>query len=257
MVTETVTTTSLDDIDQAVARSTTPVVVVGGDGTIARALAAGARHDVVVAPLPGGRGNDLCGALGISGDADEAACRLEDAVERRIDLGIVDGTRAFANVVSIGYDAAVSRLALAGRLPGVWSYVLAGVRALLVSRPEALRITVDGVAREQRAWMCSVSSSGRFGGGIRVCPPSGLDDGLLEVVVVDGVAWPLFVVTVLAMLAGGAHLRLPWVRLRRGRAIGVEALGERPVEAWADGEPMTTLPVDIEVRPAAVRVLLG
>ncbi|WP_374928515.1 diacylglycerol/lipid kinase family protein [Kytococcus sedentarius] len=254
-VVETHRSTSLGHVRRIVAGSTHPVAVLGGDGTLGHALAGALHSGVPVVPLPGGRGNDLCRALGVRGSAAQVAGRLGGMRERRIDLGDVAG-RPFAGVLSIGLDAVASEAANRTRVPGTLAYVWGAVQALLVCRPLALRVTVDGVATEHRAWFCSVSNSGWFGGGKNVAPAGSIDDGQLDVVVAEDMS-RLRLVQVLLGLFTGAHVRMRGVTVRTGREVVVEQVGAaRPAPVRADGEELAHLPVRVTVRRRAARVLV-
>ena len=252
---QVVRSTSLARVAQIAAASAHPVAVLGGDGTVGRALAGAVESGVVVLPLPGGRGNDLCRALGITGTAEQVAAASGRYVERRIDLGDVAG-RPFAGVLSLGLDAAASRHANQTRVPGSAAYVWGAVRALLSERPVPVRITVDGVAADETVWFCSVSNSGWFGAGKHVAPHGSIEDGLVDVVTAGGMS-RLGVVPVLLGLFTGAHVRMRGVTVRTGRDIVIEPLdrGRGPTSVRADGEAVGQLPVQVTVRRGGARVL--
>lgn len=253
---QVVRTTSIGEVGEAVTSASGMVAVLGGDGTIAAALDAAHRADRPIAPLPGGRGNDFCRALGIPRDPVVAARALACATERRVDAAVCGGT-VVANVASIGYDGVVSELARVSRVPGTLSYIWAGVRALLLSRRLPLTVSVDGEDVEHEAWMVSVSSSGWFGGGKNIAPSSRVDDGLLEIVVAEGRTRLALAAVLVALLLRGSHLRRPGVTLRQGREVRVTATEPLPVPVGvhADGEHVDELPAVIRVLSGALRIL--
>ena len=239
-----------------VASDATPGTVLaslGGDGLHARlaqgAMTSGAR----LAPLPGGRGNDLVRALGLSGDPAAVAATLPGARERRIDVGLVDG-HAFLGVASVGFDTAANRYANAlPALRGAAVYTAGGVAAWLTQRPRRLDVTTgDGVAGGS-LWNVSVGNTGRYGGGLRVCPDAVPDDGRLDLVTVDGRIGRIAFARVLLGMFSGRHVRRPGVTSRR--VSWVEVRSEVPLPVYADGDPVATTPVRIEVRPGALRLL--
>lgn len=78
------------------------VIVAGGDGTVSSAAGIAVEHDMVLGVLPMGTFNHFAKDLGLPADVGNAlAATVADGVERRVDLGEVNG-RVFVNNVAIG-----------------------------------------------------------------------------------------------------------------------------------------------------------
>jgi diacylglycerol kinase family enzyme len=93
--------------DQAVARGADVLGMAGGDGSQALVAGVAMQHDVAFVCVPAGTRNHLAMDLGL--DRDDLLGALDafgDAVERRIDLGLV-GDRVFVNNASIGLYAKI------------------------------------------------------------------------------------------------------------------------------------------------------
>ena len=93
--------------DQAVARGADVLGMAGGDGSQALVAGVAMQHDVAFVCVPAGTRNHLAMDLGL--DRDDPVGALDafgDAVERRIDLGLV-GDRVFVNNASIGLYAKI------------------------------------------------------------------------------------------------------------------------------------------------------
>ena len=99
--------------------------------------------------------------------------------------------------------------------------------------------------------LVSVGNGSRYGGGMRICPDARSDDGLLDVTWLGAVSKPTFL-RVFPSVFRGTHVEHPAVRTFRGRSMRIAAEGQI---AYADGERIGPLPVEIEVRPSALRVL--
>src|SRR5207245_868268 len=114
------------------------ILVYGGDGAF-NEVVNGLSRDVPVGFLPGGRTNVLPRALGLPRQAERAAERLAEALERgrtrRISLGRVNGRR-FAFSAGVGLDAELVRRVDAlgrsddGKRPGDLAYVRTTVALL-------------------------------------------------------------------------------------------------------------------------------
>ena len=232
------------------------VVTLSGDGlvgTVADELRA--HPGAVMGILPGGRGNDLARLLGIPVDPVAACAVVADGVEREIDLGEVNG-RAFISIASAGFDSEVNRIAneapaWLGR--AVYSYGI--LRALGDWRPTTMRLDADPPAprREYTVYSVAAANSSTYGGGMRLAPEARLDDGLLDVVIIEAMprwrllvrAWHVF---------NGTHGRFAEVQMFKARTVSITA--DRPFTAYADGDPIAELPVEIRALPAALRVLV-
>jgi diacylglycerol kinase family enzyme len=51
----------------------------------------------------------------------------------------------------------------------------------------------------------------------------------------------------------GTHVETPWLTFLKAREVTLAA--DRPFEAYADGDPITPLPVTVKVEPGALQVL--
>jgi diacylglycerol kinase (ATP) len=235
------------------------LVVVGGDGMVSLGtnLVAGTRTPLAI--IPSGTGNDMARGLGIPVGDTEAAIRLLlsalDAAPRTIDAGRVihgDGLVTwFACVLSAGFDAVVNERANLMRWPkGPSRYNLALLRELAVLHPISYRLVLDGVELRTKAVLVAVGNNVSLGGGMRVTPDAKVDDGLLDVLVVQPLSRTAFL-RIFPRVFKGTHLSDPRVTVRRASSIRIEA---DTVVAYADGERIAPLPIDIEVVPGALRV---
>lgn len=250
----------IESARNAVADKPDALVVVGGDGMVNLAAQVLAGTNVPFGLVPSGTGNDMARGLGIPiGNAEEAIEALLAALHRApriIDVGRVTNSSGqvslFACVLSAGFDAVVNERANLMRWPkGKSRYNLALLRELAMLRPLRYRLTVDGTVVETDAVLISIANNTSFGGGMMVTPDALLDDGEFDVLVVQPLSRVAFL-RIFPRVFQGTHISDPRVTVYRGRSIRVEA--DRVI-AYADGERVGALPVDIEVLPGALRVL--
>ena len=229
------------------------VVAVGGDGLIGAVAGAVAGTAGTVGVVPAGRGNDFARSLGLPLDTAAAARALLAARPRAVDLGEVDG-RPFVGIASVGIDAEANRLANSGpRLPGSVVYAVAGVRALARWQHATFEVDVDGTTDTFRGFAVGVGNAPFYGGGMRLLPDAHVDDGVLDIASF-GVDNRLRFLRQIPQRRVARHATNPTVSFRRGTVVRVAA--DRPLEVYADGEPIGALPVTVTVRPAAVSVLV-
>jgi diacylglycerol kinase (ATP) len=234
------------------------LIVVGGDGMVSLGTNLVAGTTLPLAIVPTGTGNDLAHGLGIPVDNVPAAiAHLLVSLgrpPRAIDAALVrhgDFSTWYAGVLSAGFDAVVNERANRMIRPrGKSRYTLAIVRELAIFRPIDYRITVDGTERRFKAMLVSVANNVSLGGGMRIAPDALLDDGFLDLFVVSPLSRLAFL-RVFPKVFSGTHTHLPQVSLERCRSIRIEA---PRVIAYADGERVGPLPVQIEVVPGALLV---
>ncbi|MCU1526501.1 MAG: hypothetical protein JWP75_264 [Frondihabitans sp.] len=236
------------------------LVVVGGDGMVSLGTGLVAATSIPLGIVPAGTGNDMARALGIRHDDPLAALRqLVTALEvepRLIDvIRVTGGDRAttwVAGSVSAGFDAFVNERANRMRHPrGRARYDVALALELLRLGQVDYEIVLDGVPSVVAGTLVSVGNAGTVGGGIALMPGAVLDDGLLEVLVVDRLSRFEFL-RLFPRVAKGRHLDDPRVNVHRVRRASLSAPG---VIAYGDGERLGPLPIEIEVVPGALRVL--
>ncbi|MEO9322583.1 diacylglycerol kinase family protein [Nocardioides sp. C4-1] len=236
------------------------VVSVGGDGMLSSLAGAVSELDGTLAVLPAGRGNDFARMLGLPDDRAALARLLLDGDVRRVDLisWTLPGAapRRVAGSVYAGIDARAGEVVdRAHRLPRRLQYPYAAVRAIAGYRPGRFRVTVDDVTGEYAAASVVVANSAYYGKGMRIAPGAVVDDGLLDVVVIEAASKPALLRS-LPKVYAGAHVDLDEVTVLRGRRVEVAADARPPVPVGGDGEPLGVLP-GLALEPAVVEVLPG
>jgi diacylglycerol kinase (ATP) len=209
------------------------VMAWGGDGTINEVASALAFSDVALGIIPAGSGNGLARELGVDPRPGVAIAEALAAETRRMDLGEIEG-RLFVNIAGVGVDAFVaSRFSLARRR-GFLGYVGLTASALVTYIPTDYRITTGGMRVDARAILVTIANSAQFGNGARIAPGARVDDGLLDLVVVEE-RWRLATLSQLPRLFNGTVERMRGCTIRRIREVIVEA--DQPMTYHVDGEP--------------------
>ena len=230
------------------------LLVAGGDGTLHHAIRGLAGSDCALGILPLGSGNDFARALGVPVDLRSALARALQATPRRVDLGRVDG-KPFAGIAGIGFDGEAARCARerVRIVRGRWIYPYAVARTLLTFRPPHVSIASDDGNYAGRVMLVALANSPFYGGGMLMAPRAELDDGQLDLVVVEQVSRLRFL-ALFPRVYRGAHVGLAQVRTFRLRQATVHA--DRELTFFADGEPLAPCAGSrIDVWPAALSVV--
>lgn len=248
-----------DAVRDALAGHPDALVVVGGDGMVNLGTNLVAGTGVPLGIVPSGTGNDMARSLGIPHDDADASIRvLIEALGRParvIDAGRItrgDGEITwFACMLSAGFDAVVNERANHLTWPkGRNRYNVAMLLELAILKPITYRLTLDGVQSTTTGVLISVGNGVSLGGGMKVTPNALLDDGKLDVLVVQRLTRLQFL-SIFPRVFKGTHLTDPRVKVHRVREVSIDADG---VVAYADGERVGALPVRIEAVPGALHV---
>jgi YegS/Rv2252/BmrU family lipid kinase len=241
------------------------VAVLSGDGAIgAIADALRAVPGAVLGVLPGGRGNDLARSLGISQELASACETIAHGMPRAMDVGEVSAVgssepaRAFVGIASVGFDSDANRIANeAPSWLGNLVYAYGALRALASWRPARFELELDPPNGERQAFIAytvGACNSKSYGGGMRAAPGAMLDDGLLDVVVLENVSKLVFLTKILPRVFKGEHVREPRVHVLRAKEVTVSA--DRPFTMYADGDPIGELPLRVRALAGAINVLV-
>jgi diacylglycerol kinase (ATP) len=237
---------------QAIDAGVDGVVVVGGDGALHDVLDLVAGTDLLFGLIPAGTGNDTARSLGIPvKDVDAAIDIVVTGHVRTIDLARTGATDV-ATVIASGFDSKVNERADAMSWPrGNMRYNLAIVAELRSFEPLAFTLTLDDTTIEREAMLVAVGNGPSFGGGLRICEGAVLDDGLLDVVVINPVS-KAKLLRVFPQLYRGTHVTLPEFERHLVREVTLSSPG---IVAYGDGERLGPLPLTAAVRPGALHVL--
>jgi YegS/Rv2252/BmrU family lipid kinase len=239
------------------------VFVVGGDGTINEVINGLAESPVALGVLPGGTGNVWAKELGLPTRSPLHRLPLLDSVEalvmgstRRIDLGKANG-RYFLQWTGLGLDAEVTyamepRTRRQRRL-GALAYIVAGFTAAASMAGIRTRICIDDELIYRRCILIVISNSQLYGGIVRVATDARLDDGLLDVNVFSGSGFGSVMRTAAGIITG-LHVRDSRHSFFPARRIQVET--DKPMELHVDGEPSGTTPLECEVVPRALSIII-
>jgi YegS/Rv2252/BmrU family lipid kinase len=246
------------ELAQAAAREGYELALAaGGDGTANEVASGLLGSQTAFGVVPVGSGNGLARTLRIPRDPWRALALLETGVRRRMDVGVANG-RPFLNVAGAGLDAEVGAefqaRGLKGGRRGILPYVLIALSRALRHRPTHWTLDAAGQRLCQRAVIVAFVNGREYGGAAVIAPGARLDDGLLDIVVIDETPY-------LEMFLNAPRL---WVgliegfrRYRRIAAAEATLTAEAPFIHHRDGEPeAAAAALTVTVRPRVLEVLV-
>ena len=224
------------------------VIAVGGDGLMHMAIQIVAHAGLPLVTIPAGTGNDFVRALGWNPARPlEPLWEALNTQSLQVDLGNVDG-EFFGAIASTGFDSIVNERANSMHFPkGPSKYNVAMALELPKFRPLNYKFVIDGKAYEREAMLIAAGNGSSYGGGMKVCPDADLQDGLLDLMILNPVSKREFV-RIFPSVYEGKHIEHPQVEIIRAREISIDA----PAICYADGERVGPMPATISVAEKAL-----
>lgn len=233
------------------------VAAAGGDGTVSAVAHVLLGSGVPLAIIPAGTGNLVARELDIPLDIESAVGLLAGTWHTRMIDAMRIGERTFLLNAGVGVNAEVidqtSRLGKS--LFGRSAYVGTAVWRVLQAKPQRLEITVDDTTGVYDATDVLVSNCG---GLARALHPNGpdirVDDGRVDVCIM----------CMKTPLEYPWYYLLKWIRPKHVNRVIHEVSARRrvtvrcelPIAVQADGDIIGTTPVEVEVLPNALAVVV-
>lgn len=228
------------------------IVAMGGDGTLNEVL--NGLDDpgrVRLGIVPSGSGNDFATAAGIPDDPQGALDVLLNSEAKYTDYLVCGDVRGI-NAIGTGIDVDILRRY--GRmklLKGSAAYLASLVMSLFSYRPYSFReITAEG-ERSHNAFIACAGNGRHIGGGIPICPEAKVDDGLMDIVIVDDIS-RLKIPAAFIKLLKRKILEHPSTSFRRGSRLRLASDSPMPIQI--DGEIYEGLPFDVCIVSSELRV---
>jgi diacylglycerol kinase (ATP) len=249
--------------------------VGGGDGTLNEVLngVADVEHglsQVTFGVIPLGTGNDLATALGLPADVPDAIEMLLRGDAAAVDIGRMND-QYFVNVSAGGFIAEVSDAVnpqlktVAGKL----AYLIGGAQVVLTYEPVRAQLvhvksptTPPGAGAPVQApppstillHAFAVCNSRLVGGGRLIAPHATIDDGRIDVCLIEAMPTVDFL-ALLKRVSGGEHV--DDARVIYFQAEGMELAFDRVIKVNTDGQVLETNRCRYDVLPRAARFLRG
>jgi YegS/Rv2252/BmrU family lipid kinase len=245
------------------------IIVVGGDGTLNEAVNGILKqrrvypHEIELAMIPVGTGNDWVRTHGIPTDYAEAIEIIKKGNVVRHDAAVVnymeEGTprkRYFINMGGMGFDAEVNlkvnaKKGLVKSTQAAYFYNI--FTTLLQHSNSQVRLTMDGTVHEMEVFSMAVGICNFNGSGMKQLPNAKFDDGLLDVTVIGKVG-KLKIIRSVVKLYDGSFLDLKEVETFRCKHLIVES--EPMFRMEIDGESLPPSVFEIQIMEGALSVVL-
>ncbi len=235
------------------------VVVGGGDGSLSTAAGVLAASDMVLGVLPLGTYNHFAKDLGVPLQLEDAVRTTIEGVERRVDLGELNG-RMFINASAIGVYAEFVKIRNPRRVRvglARWMTLLYGFSSAFLSFPR-LHVSLEAEERIiERDTSFLFVGNNEYDRGLfsSAGGRSAMDKGYLSLYIArcpDRVCMTRFALRVLT----GRIEQYRDVEMMLVKEVAIETRGSRYLLVTTDGEVRSMrAPIRYTIRPGALRVM--
>ena len=221
------------------------IIAMGGDGTLNEVL--NGLHDPArtrLGLIPCGSGNDFAAAANLPTDFAKALDVILHGQARPTDYMECSGVRGI-NAIGTGIDVDIlRRYARMKVLKGSAAYMTSLITTVASYSAKRFEEVVDGSAIPHNALIACAGNGRSIGGGIPICPKAKLDDGLLDVIIVDGIKKPAIPLAFMKLMQRRVNEIKSAVFKRQDR---LTIRSDTPIPLQIDGEIYEDLPFDVRL----------
>lgn len=233
------------------------IIVAGGDGTLHETMNAMIRADInlPIGIIPSGTCNDFARYLNIGYDLADCCRLIVQGKTRTVDIGKAND-EYFLNVASAGLLTSVAHTAdtpLKNTL-GKLAYYLEGLGQLPRFRPLKVRIAADRQIIESEIIFFLVMNSGVAGSFQNLAPFAKIDDGKLDLLVVNKCRITELMSLFLRIMSGN-HLNHQRITYLQAQEIVIET--QEDLESDLDGELGPKMPLTISTVTNRIKIFVN
>lgn len=247
-----------DDIRiKIVQEGVTDIVVAGGDGTISSVVQNLRDTKVNFGLIPCGSGNGLAFSAGISKNPQKAIDLIFTGTPVLTDAFTINDN--FSCMLSgLGFDAQVAYDFAKQNRRGLLTYIRQAYSNFLKARPYHFEISSNGTPFITEAFFISIANSNQFGNQFTIAPKANLNDGLLDIVIVQKMNKPHMLLAILRQIRMGkvkeAQYKKEGIIYYQTKRLHIKNPDSAPLHI--DGDPKPTAAFfDIRVVPDAFRLI--
>jgi diacylglycerol kinase (ATP) len=233
------------------------IIALGGDGTLFEVINGMMRGNpnlpIPLGIIPVGTGNSFSRDLGIQ-NLEDAIGKIISGQVHSVDLGMCtcdNTTFYFINILGFGFVADVAQEAAAYKKWGDLSYILGVFIITMKLASYHLDFELDGRQFQRDNIFVEICNSRKTGGDMIMAPQAKIDDGLLNVVLLNKTS-RLRLLAALPKIFKGSHIQMAEVETFTAREMHF-----RPTPAknlTPDGEITGQTPITVSVLPGKIGI---
>ena len=221
--------------------------IIGGDGTLNYFINHYPNCRIPLSIFKGGTGNDFAWMLYGNISVKEQVQRIIQSLPKHVDAAKMN-EHLFINCVGIGFDGEIlaSSMNSIRFIGGHIGYLLAVIKKIFSFKEYYFTITTPLKEWKEDLLLLMVANAKRAGGGFYIAPDALINDGKLNVVMIQSLS-VLKRFRYLPVIEKGKHLHLPFVISCIDEKILIRA--EKQLAVQFDGELMYAQELNIQILP--------
>lgn len=229
---------------------------VGGDGTLNEIMQGILGTDSEIVVIASGTGNDFVRSISKYRSMRKIIAHSINAISKPIDVIKINNNKYCINILSAGFDAMVGKNINKFRwvpfVSGTFKYNLSIIYTLFQNRNFKFKIRINDQIIKQRFTLVAISNGKYYGGGVCPSPEAKVDDGILNVCMIDSTS--LFTkIILLPKYKACKHMNLKQVKLEKTNKISIVSNNAFPVNV--DGEIFYTNKLKCEILSKCINIV--
>jgi len=162
----------------------TDIVIVGGDGTANQVTNALRDFPVNFGIIPLGSGNGLAFTANIPKKPEDALAIIFNGKPKPVDAFTINSYYS-CMLSGLGFDAEVAHGFASKSTRGLFTYTQESLIQFFKAHPYQFEVVLDNFSFFTDAFAISIANSNQFGNNLTIAPKADLNDGLLDVVIIQ------------------------------------------------------------------------
>ena len=222
------------------------IIVLGGDGTL---------HDVInsfvnfdgnfLGLIPFGTGNDFAESAHVPSGVKKAAELIINNEPKFVDFIEFDSGLRSLNAFGMGIDVDVLERAYSGKSIKRSKYLHSLIVSLIKFKSHNFTVRYNGKEETHFGLIAAVGNGKQFGGGIKMFPDAKIDDGYLDLFMVDYISKPKILGAFIKLMRGKIN------KLKQATVVKVKEVEFIPdseeYRFQADGELYKNIPIKAKI----------
>ncbi len=233
------------------------IVAVGGDGTLFEVINGMMQGNpdlpTPLGVIPVGTGNSFSKDLNIN-SLDDAINKITNGHVRNIDLGKIltkNDIYYFINIVGFGFVSDVVKRASLYKKWGALSYIIGVMQVTAKLKSYEMEFEIDGQQFKRDNIFVEICNSTKTGGDMIMAPEAQIDDGLLDVVILNKLSKRKLLET-FPKIFKGTHIYIPEIETFKAKEMTFKPAISKILTP--DGEIVGNTPISVTVLPGKIKV---
>tara|TARA_B100000029_G_scaffold2042_1_gene2504 strand:+ start:14094 stop:14981 length:888 start_codon:yes stop_codon:yes gene_type:complete len=234
------------------------IIIIGGDGTfheIANGLLNRSdKKTIPIGIIPGGSGNSFMMDLNLS-EPIKATNKIINLKTRPIDVAKIHTGKKYIysiNLIGWGMVTDVGIRSERYRLIGPARYTIASIIEIIFKKTRKALLEINGEKIEKEFTFIVACNSINIGKGMKMAPKAKIDDGLIDIITVEGNIKRKRLFNVLPKLFTGDHIYEPEVNYYQTNKFSIKS--DTKDQLNIDGEILGSTPIHVEIIHKAIQI---